>query len=277
MKYIITGHKGLIGESLKKELDKDNECVLEIDSRAGESTATINYYHNKKADIFFHLAARCKINKIVENPNLAFENVRGVINCLEYCRLNKIKKFVYFSSSRVLSKEENPYTAGKKYGENLCEAYRQCYGIDYLIIRPSTVYGEQKDTTSRLTNDWVRQALKNEPLIIYGDEKKTLDFTHVDDFVDGIMILLDNWDKTKNQAYDISGDEEVRLVDLAEMIREEIDKYNLPNRFFKVEFHPQEIAQPQNIKIDIIKMKKLGFKPKIKLKEGVKRLVKFYG
>jgi len=281
MKYIITGSSGLIGSKLKERLDKDNECIMEIDNRKGSNVLNINSIRltpsTQSTDIFFHLAAACKINECIQYPELAhINNCNGVFEALEFCRMNNIKKFVYMSSSRVLSPEENPYTASKKYGEALCEAYKQCYGVDYIIIRPSTVYDECHDLTTRLITKWVINALSNKPLYIYGDENKTLDFTHVDDFVDGIFCLLNNWDKAKNTSYDICGDDCRKLVDVADLIRKEIDKYKPENKFFEVILEEPERAQPQNVKIDITKIKSFGYSPKIKIEEGIDRLIKFY-
>ena len=214
---------------------------------------------------------RKKIGETVRHPELAFlNNANGTFQALEFCRKNNIKKFVYMSSSRTLSPEENPYTASKKYGEALCEAYKQCYGIDFIIVRPSTVYGEHHDLTTRLLTKWIINALKREPLIIYGDKNKALDFTHVNDFVDGIMLLLKNWDKAKNEAYDICGNDHKKLIDVADII------HNIIKEIVIVEYQKAEVAQPQNVKIDISKLQKFGYKPKIKLEEGIKRLVNFY-
>jgi len=270
MRFIITGSKGLIGTEFKKRLEKEgHECVMEIDNRLGSNIININSIEltpsTQKTDVFLHLASYCKIKNTIENPQLAFDNnVKGVYECLEFCRKNDIKKFVMYSSSRILSEEKNPYTASKMYGEYLCEAYKQCYGIEYIIIRPSTVYNGCHDLTTRLITIWAIKALKGEKLPLNGDENKTLDFTHVDDFVDGIMVLLNNWYKTKNDAYDICGEEETKLVDVARMLGGE------------VEFFPADKCQPQKVNIDISKIKSFGYEPKVKLKEGVERLLEFY-
>jgi len=270
MKYIISGSKGLIGEALKKRLDKKHECVLEIDQRLGSNLLSLDSIKltptTQNTDIFFHLAAWCKINEGTENPSLPhLNNANGTFNALEFCRKNDINKFVYMSSSRVLSEEENPYTASKKYGEHLCEAYRQCYGIDFLVIRPSTVYGEHHDLTTRLLTKWAINSLTNKPLVIYGDKDKTLDFTHVDDFVDGIELLINNWGKAKNKSFDICGNDCRKLSDVAKYIFHKEPVFKEP-----------EIAQPQRVKVDISKMREFGFDPKIKLEEGVERLIEFY-
>jgi len=283
MKYIMSGSKGLIGEQLKKRLDKEgHECILEIDQRLGSNTLSLGSYQltpaTQHTDIFFHLGAFCKINETVKHPELAhFNNAEGTFQALEFCRKNNIKKFVYMSSSRALSPEENPYTASKKYGEHLCEAYKQCYGIDYLIIRPSTVYGPCHDLTTRLITKWIISALKREPLTLHGDPNtKTLDFTHVDDFVDGIILLLENWEEAKNTSYDICGDDCRNLAEVAMLIDKEISKYPTDNHSFQLNFDAPEIAQPQQVKVDISKLKKFGYNPKIKIEEGIKQLVAFY-
>lgn len=277
MRYIISGSKGLIGSKLKERLDKKgNECIMEIDQRLGSNVLNLNSIRltpsTQYTDIFFHFAAHCKISEGIENPELPhLNNADGMHQVLEFCRKNNIPKLVYASSSRTLSPEENPYTASKKYSEHLVEAYKQCYGLEYIVVRPSTVYGECHDLTTRLLTKWVINSLSEKPLILYGDENKTLDFTHVDDFVDGIELLVNNWDKAKNKAYDICGDDQRKLVDVAKIISDEVKPIHVT-----LEIKEPEIAQPQNVKIDISDMRKLGYSPKIKIEEGIKRLVNFY-
>jgi nucleoside-diphosphate-sugar epimerase len=274
--FAITGGEGLIGTTLKKRLeDKGDKCNLEIDLRKGSNILNINdmdyNIETQPIDIFYHLGASCRIAKCIENPRLShMNNATGTFEVLEFCRKNNIKKIVYTSSSRTISPEENPYTASKKYAEHLLEAYKQCYGLEYLIVRPSTVYGEHHDKTTRLITKWIINALKNKPLILYGNENKTLDFTHVDDFVDGVELLVDNWDKTKNQAYDICGDDQRKLVDVYNEIIKQTDSKS------ELIFRDAEVAQPQDVKIDISKLRQYGYEPKIKIEEGIKRLIDFY-
>lgn len=257
MKYIITGHKGLIGTALKSRLDYlGYECIYSIDKRDGQNAKwSDNWKH--KADILFHLADNCKINKCIECPELAFENVRSIQSILEMCRKNKINKIVYFSSSRVLSKEKNPYTAGKLYGEELVKAYCKCYKIKYIIIRPSTVYGGH-DETNRLINIWINNAIKGKNLEIYGDSTKTLSFTYITDFIDAIeKAIQGKW----NKEYNIAGKEEY-LYDVASQI------INLTGSLSKIKIKPSEIQQPQKVNL------KSDFKCKTSIKNGLLSEVK---
>lgn len=269
MKFVITGHKGLIGSFLLERLkQEDNEPLLLIDSRAGKKIREIgNETLEKKADMLIHLAAFCKINKTLENPGLAFSNnSRGTEEVLEFCRKNKIPKIIFTSSSRILEKEKNPYTASKIYGEELCKAYYQCYGINYVIIRPSTVYGPFNDITGRLVDIFIRNAMQNQPLEVLGHRSKTLDFTYVDDFVNAFLLAKDE----RNEDFDIGSGKATRIDYVADLIIRQLGSNS------RIVYRKPETAQPQHVEIDITKIQKLGYEPKISIEEGIKRTVEWY-
>jgi len=265
----LTGNRGLIGSFLQKRLiDEGHEIVLTIDFKDNQKVEDLkNYQIEKQIDLFIHCAAFCKINAIVEEPQKGFNNSVDTFSALEFCRKNGIKKFIYFSSSRVLSEERNPYTAGKLFGEELCKGYKDCYGIDYLVIRPSTVYGPFEDQTNRLMNIFINNALKGEDLKIFGDPNtKTLDFTYVGDFVDAIILTLNGgW----NKVYNISGGQEVKVFDLARFIIKECGSES------KIVIRDEETAQPQKVSLDLSEIRSLGYVPKVDLFDGVKKNIDF--
>ena len=271
MNIAITGHRGLIGAALKSRLlEEGHEIVLAMDNREAMPVDALENVIDMdvKVDLFIHMADFCKINKCVRYPALGHINGINMYRVMEFCRKNKVSKVLYFSSSRVLSLEKNPYTAGKLYGEELCKAYHDCYGIDYQIIRPSTVYSPFDDQTGRVIDIFIRNALNDKDLVIYGDvETKTLDFTHITDFIDGVMLAMSSdW----NSDYNISGGEEIRVYDLAKMIIEKTGSKS------KIIIKPAETAQPQKVKLDISKIKSLGYVPKVNLEEGISGCVDFY-
>lgn len=271
MKYAITGNKGLIGQKLKKELDRrGNDCVLSIDKREGFDVMDLmfkGYELSEKPDAFYHFAAQCRINEAIENPLLPHRNnVDGILSVLEFCKTNDIPKLVVASSSRVLSPERNPYVASKVYVEEMTKAYHDCYGLEYIIVRPSTVYGPAMDETSRLINNFLTSAFKDDELRIYGDESKTLDFTYVDDFIDGVMLAERKW----NNSYNISGNNEVNLTYLAKEIIKQTGSKS------KIVYLPPEKAQPQQVKVDTSEIEKLGYSPQVPIEEGVKRMIDWY-
>ncbi len=267
MRFVITGHKGLIGSVLLDRLQKQGHIpVLCVDIREGESIGVMDKIEGIQADICFHLAAFCKINQSIENPDAPFiHNVVGTYKVLEFCRKNKIPKIVCTSSSRVLSKEKNTYTASKIYGEELVQAYAQCYKMEYVIIRPSTVYGPFNDKTRRLVDLFIMNAIEGKELKVFGDENKTLDFTYIDDFIDGFVIAM----QQKNQAFNIASGKSTRVIDVANMIIQWIGKGTKG-------FYDKEIAQPQDVVLDISALQKLGYEPKVGIEEGIKKTCEWY-
>jgi UDP-glucose 4-epimerase len=271
MNIVFTGNKGLIGAFLEKKLlEEGHNIISKWDLRNGKNILDINKNgFSQSSDLLIHAAAHCKINESIANPQKTYENnVKGTYEVMEFARLNNIPKVLFFSSSRILSPEENPYTASKKYGENLVRAYYDSYGIEYLIVRPSTVYGPFWDETKRLMHIFITNALQGKDLEIYGDPKtKTLDFTHVDDFVDATIIALNGeW----NRKYNISGGEEFNVYDLA---REIIEKTSSNS---KIIIKDAEISQPQKVSCDISKIKKKGYLPKVPLSKGLDECIAFY-
>ena len=268
MNFIMTGHKGLIGSFLLKRLEeRGDKAVLLMDLRDGKNVLDMDKIKlNEKVDVFIHLASFCKINKSIEEPSTVFENNSRVSEkVMEFCKNNKIPKIVFTSSSRILSEEKNPYTASKIYGEELVKGYSQCYNMDYVIIRPSTVYGPFNDKTKRLIDIFILNALNNQELKIFGDENKSLDFTYIDDFLDGFLIAIEQ----KNKEFDISSGKSVKINYLADYI------IKLAENGKKV-FCNSEIAQPQEVELDISKISELGYMSKISIEEGVRKTFEWY-
>lgn len=268
MKFVMTGHKGLIGSFLLERLvARGDKPILLIDKRDGGDIRNLeNVKLDEDVDMVIHLASFCKINKTIEDPNNAFDNnVLGTHAVMEFCRKNKIPKIIFASSSRILSKEKNPYTASKIYGEELVKGYSQSYGIEYVIVRPSTVYGPFNDKTHRLMDIFILNALTGQELKIFGDENKTLDFTYIDDFIEGFLIAMNQ----RNEEYNISTGSPVKVSKVADLI------LNLAGGGTKGFYHP-EIAQPQEINLDINPLKKLGYSQKISIEDGVARTFNWY-
>ena len=147
----------------------------------------------------------------------------------------------------------------------MCKAYQQCYGIDFVIVRPSTVYGPFDDKTHRLVDVFIRNAMQKKALEIYGDENKTLDFTYVDDFIGGFLLAMNQ----KNKEFDVGSGKETKIAHVADLIIKEIGNGS------KI-FMEKETAQPQQVEIDIKEMQNLGFKPKISIEERIKKTVEWY-
>ena len=229
MKGIIVGYKGMIGKRIVESLEdwvgvgrEDNIWDLPKD----------NY------DFIIHLGANCIIRDVIKNPKLAKDNIDITYNVFEFARVNGIKKIIYFSSSRVEHDETNPYVVSKRFGEEMCKAYKECYGIDYLIIRPECVWSED-DKHERVITSWINRAKRNEDILVYGDANKRLSPVYVTGFVKEYLLEQETFlNGCFCKVVSISG--RVRYVkEITELIKRRFKSDS------KVLFLDAEVSQPQ--------------------------------
>lgn len=180
-------------------------------------------------DTIIHLASFPRQKVVSQNPVVASEVMStGLINLLEAAKLRKIKRFVYISSSMVYGDFESDVTEDavckpigqygimKYMGEKLVEDYARQYGFEYVIIRPSAVYGEL-DVEDRVVSKFMLGAMRGDTLKVKG-ANEVLDFTYVQDAARGIAqaTLSQN---SANKIYNItrSSERQYTLQDAAEL------------------------------------------------------------
>jgi len=245
MTIIVTGSYGLIGGAIFDNLLGSTYTPIGIDKITGDSIESFTRRitcNEEKIDAIIHCAANCIIREVISNPELAKENIDSTFDILEYARTNDVKKFIYFSSSRVTHDETNPYIASKKFGEELTKAYCECYGIDYLIIRPETVWGLE-DSHMRVITNWIDSAECGEDLLVYGSEDKELPPIHVKDFVKAFFDLFTSFmeNDINNVTYTISG----KIMTAKEITDIILDVTNSKSN---VLYFEPEVTQPQTCK-----------------------------
>ena len=236
-KIFVTGSSGTIGTALCEALMEKGYEVVGIDIKQNKWSEKVdgitiisdlrdrNFFRklSDDFDMVIHLAANARVYNLVKNPILARDNFEMLFNILEFSRLKNIDRFifassreVYGNSDKIFHKEdeayvkncESPYTATKIGGEALAHSYHQCYGIDFLIPRFSNVYGRYDDS-DRVIPVFIARARQNEDLIVFGKEK-LLDFTFIDDCVDGIMKSIEMFDVVKNNTFNIASGNGIR-------------------------------------------------------------------
>ncbi len=226
MRVLITGSSGQIGTNLGVALVSAGHEVAGVDVRPNSwsgafpthlADLTTNAHPGLgelggvkvgPVDAIVHLAAHAKVHALVERPRGAFENHAMVTNALEFARINAVP--IILASSREVygnlgRREEpvseaeadfraspSPYAAMKLAGEALASSYFRCYGLPFSITRFSNVYGRYDDDLLRLERAiWVfnEQIRTGKPVTVFGAEK-TLDFTYIDDAIDGLVRCL---------------------------------------------------------------------------------------
>lgn len=219
MRLLITGSSGQIGTNLALRCLAVGHTVNGVDVRPNAWSADIpTLIHDlareplpdtafMRADVVVHLAAHAKVHQSVEQPARAHENVVMTHHVLEYCRSKNIpliyssSREVYGDTLRTTTCETDadfltaasPYSASKIACESAIYAYARCYGLRYIVFRLSNVYGLYDNDAARMERviPLVIDRIRNdEPFTLYGADK-VLDFTHVDDCIDGLSAGLD--------------------------------------------------------------------------------------
>lgn len=305
MRVLITGSSGQIGTNLGLRLLEEGHFVFGIDIRPNTWTdriptllqdlsapqhhfqGGIGYaQYPANLDIVVHLAAHAKVHELVEQPDRALANVTMAFNVLEFCRHNRLP--IIFSSSRevygdihrYITEEsqadfaftESPYSASKIAGEALIYSYAQCYGLRYLVFRFSNVYGRYDNDIERMERViplFIRKIHNREPITIYG-ESKVLDFTYVDDCVDGIhrgIDLLVNG-RDANHTVNLAYGQGNSLVAMAQYIGDALDL--IPD----ITIQPVRTGEVSRYIANIGKATALlGYRPTTSLQEGIAQAV----
>jgi len=161
------------------------------------------------------------------------------------------------------------YDEAKRFAESLTMAYHRYHGVQTRIVRIFNTFGPRmRLNDGRALPAFISQALKNEPLTIFGDGNQTRSFCYVDDLIDGIFKLLMS---DEVLPVNIGNPEEISIKQFAEEIIE------LTGTKSKIEYHPLPIDDPKVRQPDISKAKRvLNWQPKFSRKEGLLKTLEYF-
>jgi UDP-glucose 4-epimerase len=265
---------------------------------------TINSVLNKdvlenlivKVNQIYHLAAAVGVKYIIDNPLLSLRtNIGGTENVFELANRYKKKVLlastseIYGKSNNVPFKEEDDrllgsthitrwsYSSAKAIDEFLALAYYREKKLPVVIVRCfNTVGPRQTGQYGMVIPTFVKNALLDHPLTIYGDGKQTRCFADVDDVVDG-MIKLMNIKKAEGKIFNIGNDKDISIEELAKKIKK------MTNSKSKIEYIKYEDAYEEGFedmrqrKPDLSKIKKfLDFKPNYNLEKILERIINHF-
>ena len=309
MRILVTGSSGQIGTNLALRLQRDGHEVFGVDKRqntwtdefryllqdlAGHYSAFplgINGVEYPQVDLVVHLAAHAKVHQLVRHPQRALENAVMTFNVLEYVRQTQVP--IVFSSSREVYGDvhrfdeygegvadfaftESTYSASKIAGEAFVYSYARCYGLRYLVFRFSNVYGRYDNDLDRMVRViplFIHSMLRDEPITIYGGEEKTLDFTYVDDCIDGIVEGIHALAERRvvNQTVNLAYGQGNTLVRCADLIAAELGVAP------QVSIAPSLLGEVTHYVADLSRARELlGYSPKVSLDEGIARAVEWF-
>ena len=262
---------------IKGRINRSGHSPLVVDIRNTDSVKS----HVGTFDIkcIVHLASFPRQKVVQKDPVTASQvMITGLINLLEAAAIYQVRRFVYVSSSMVygnfdsgvnedaVCSPQGQYGIMKYMGEKLVEDYCTRHGIEYVIIRPSAVYGEW-DVDDRVVSKFALAALRGQELVVRGANER-LDFTHVDDTAQGIVdaVLSTN---TANKIYNItrSNESTITLAEAANLITQIAGGGS-------VKLAERDLNFPSRGRLSITRAQRdFNYNPTIDVEEGFKRYI----
>lgn len=162
------------------------------------------------------------------------------------------------------------YDESKRFGETIVAAFVREKGIDARITRIFNTYGPRMNIAEgRAVVNFIKQALKNEPITVYGDGSQTRSFCYIDDQIEGQIAVMEKG--ATGEVFNIGNDEEKTILEFAKLIK------NLTKSKSPIVFEPLPQDDPQQRKPDIIRAKRmLGWQPKVSLKTGLAKTIVYF-
>eukprot|EP00271_Cylindrocystis_brebissonii_P021841 TRINITY_DN8071_c1_g2_i5.p1 TRINITY_DN8071_c1_g2~~TRINITY_DN8071_c1_g2_i5.p1 ORF type:complete len:442 (-),score=74.38 TRINITY_DN8071_c1_g2_i5:1426-2751(-) len=300
LRIVVTGGAGFVGSHLVDRLIERGDQVIVVDNFfTGRKENVMHHFGNinfelirhdvvepllVEVDQIYHMACPASPVHYKHNPVKTIKtNVMGTLNMLGLAK-RVGARFLLTSTSEVYGdplqhpqKETywgnvNPigvrscYDEGKRVAETLTMDYHRGAGVQVRIARIFNTYGPRMCIDDgRVVSNFVAQALRKEPMTVYGDGKQTRSFQYVADLVEGLMRLMDG---EHIGPFNLGNPGEFTMLELADVVKETIDPAAT------VVFRENTQDDPHMRKPDITEAtSKLGWEPKVSLREGLPKMV----
>jgi UDP-glucose 4-epimerase len=272
---LITGGAGFIGSNL---CEKYVSLGYEVASIDNYFTGTIDnhvdgveYYNsdvkninkifkNKKFDLVFHLGEYSRVETSFEDIEFLIRNNSfGIVEVLEYCRINK-SKLIYAGSSTKYSDigiSSSPYSYTKAKNTELVKNYGEWFGLDYAITYFYNVYGNREISHGKYATfiaKCINAVKTNSKILIVRPGTQKRNFTHIDDIIDGLILVAD---KGYGDEYGIGNLEKYSILKVAEMFN------------CSIMYTEEKKGNRMHSELIIDKTIKLGWKPKNQLEDYI--------
>jgi len=309
LKIFVAGHNGMVGSALVRHLQLQSVEIITKDRNKLDllnQQEVQNFFKNEKIDQVYLAAA--KVGGIYANntypADFIYENLMVQNNVIHNAFLSGVKKLLFLGSSCIYPKNINqpikeeelltgtleptnePYAIAKIAGIKMCESYNRQYGeshnIDYRSIMPTNLYGpgdnyhpENSHVIPGLIHRFHNAKTNNlSSVTIWGTGKPKREFLYVDDMASASILLMNTDKKNYDEQIlpmfnhiNVGSDKDITIKELAETLKEVVGfKGKINFDLTKLDGNPRKILNSQRIK-------NLGFKPKMSLKEG---LIKTY-
>jgi UDP-glucuronate decarboxylase len=305
MKILLTGAAGFLGSHISKKLIDNDHEVIGLDDLSTGSIKNIEQLINHpkysfiehdvrilyqaKVDAILNFACPASPVNYQKDPVRTIEtNFLGMINLLHLANetgariIQASTSEIYGDPTQSPQKESywgnvNPigirscYDEGKRAAETLCFDYHRQHNLDTRVIRIFNTYGPNMAIgDGRVVSNFIVQALRNEPINIYGDGKQTRSFCYVSDLVEGIYKLL-QLDKNPDTPINLGNPNEFTILELAKVVIE------ITKSKSEIVNNPLPLDDPKQRCPDISLAKStLNWKPTIELREGIEKTAAYF-
>ena len=246
-------------------------------------------------DFVLHQAALASVPRSIDDPHSTHtSNVDGFLNMLMACNETGVKKIVYASSSSVYGDDQtlpklehkigsslSPYAASKLTNEIYSDVFAKVYKMNLIGLRYFNIFGKRQDPNgayAAVIPKWTASIMEGKTVEIYGDGKTSRDFCYIDNAVQmNLLSALAKEDNANNQIYNVAVGDRTDLNELYETIFESlVDKQPLSS-VQKPIYRDFRVGDVRHSLADIEKSKTLlGYKPLIRVKEGISRTVSWH-
>jgi dTDP-glucose 4,6-dehydratase len=302
---VVTGGAGFLGSHLCEYLLGKGFRVICIDNLESGSLENLEHLRGddfvfcnhdviehieveEPVDVVFHLAALASPIDYLRQPLFSLKTGSyGTHNALGLAKFKRAR-FVLASTSEVYGDPQvhpqpesywgnvNPigprgvYDEAKRYAEAMTMAYHSQQGVDTAIVRIFNTYGPRmRSHDGRAIPNFMRQALENAPITVYGDGSQTRSFCYVDDLIRGLHLLAES---TEHLPVNLGNPGEFTILELAQTV------IQVTSSKSEIVFEALPIDDPQVRQPDITRARQLlGWEPEIELEEGLRRMLPSLG
>lgn len=313
--FLVTGGAGFIGSNLCEVLLNRGYRVRCLDDLSTGKQENVDMFAGdsgyefirgdikdietcmaacKGADYVLHQAAWGSVPRSIEMPLFyCANNITGTLNMLEAARQNKVKKFVYASSSSVYGDEPNlpktegregnllsPYAVSKRADEEWAKQYTRHYGLDTYGLRYFNVFGRRQDPDgayAAVIPKFIKQLINGETPTINGDGKQSRDFTYIENVIEANLKACLAEHEAAGEAYNIACGGREYLLDIYYGIVDALGIKDSNGNRLKPNFGPDRAGDIKHSNADISKAQKmLGYDPKYNFSEGIALAIEWY-
>jgi GDP-L-fucose synthase len=299
-KIYVSGHSGLVGSALVKELQAQGFTNLVLKARQEldllDAKATAEFFDAEKPDYVFHLAA--KVGGIVGNKtypaDFIYENITVQNNVIYNAHRVGVKKLLFFGSVCIYPREaaipikevslltgpleqtNEAYAIAKIAGLMMCKKYKEQYGDNFISVMPANLFGINDNFHTKnghvipmLLRRFHEAKINNAPeVVVWGTGKPTRDFLFADDLASGLIHLMQHYDGVEH--INIGPGQETSIAELVELIKEVVGYEG--NIVFDIE---KPDGTPRRY-LETSKITALGWSPKHTLKEALQKTYEWF-